>query len=1386
MTSRFQRDDRESRDPRFNGPRDRSPPPPRFGDRRGSGPFGPGYGPRDGPRDGPGWQNNNQLGPRPHGGRFDGRPSGPPRGRGGFAPRPDFRDRDFRDGRASPTDRPHFERNDRPPMDRGDRFRDDNNDRWGDRRRSRTPPPRELLRDRNENRDVINRGPDIIDRPRRNSRDGPINPHGMPHAPEGNRPGAHPHRGGFGPRISGGNRHDWEQKNRERFAESDDRDGPPRGGPRMRGNFHDGDRAGELREFGRREDPRDRRDDTRWPQSDKQDAQSPMDTRFRPTGNGGLNISNIHPDRAAQLAALTNDRPQPDETKREPVGAPRDQGPGDHVSGRDARVEPTERPPSRSDVTMKDDDRSRPGRPDLLASRAESAKYTARASSPPPAPATVPAFGSQSAPWYTHRSNVWRRPTDPKTGAPSIASSTETSPAGKAPPTAPRSQLPTNPPTAPRAERLAERASIESLNTSVHSKTTPEIPQTSTMAPSGPAVEVQTSPEIPALQDVGNSTIDNAANQAKQQHLAPPVPPIAPRAMTAGTPTFGRSPPLGHLTRDPSPAMNIPSGPRAANLPQTSPKFTPSFIPKGPRADRSSVGPTGRGPPIAPRAELMGRQSLPPPSMQWKPSQTPPKGPMQPSPRQEFGFDHEFHRRPSSSYSVSDMPVHKAQKTEGMEFARSRSKSKSPPPKQDLPNKHDQTRPDEVEDQVQPSKEDQDVPAVAAQPVDIVEAVTAPAPEDEVMDFTEEDFAMHEAKFQRELERLEARKIDLSAPQYCCTSILGRLSLLLQMRNHLPRVNFEPPPTITEAAKEASPAAIDGAESESEEIVDGMEVDVVDSQSSRSESSALMEERHRDMTPPTPLLDPEDHYQSRFLDLRSLLMPGLLKREQNYNREQERLEDEYAALYQPWKQHTQEMINEHAVESIASQPTSPAANVSTPLNELPSLLLPTPTERGRAHRYSSQYDLDRALELSRREHEEAQEKVAEQASSTEPIDKEAVLPDMLAPDEIRRTLYKDVNQMRQCAQALQAYEFAPSEDTFTREEDKLMRELYNHHTKSWGKIASIMQERTGSVRTYKECISHYYATKWDKPFKKPQGRKGRTTRGGKRGGRGGRAGMVFATTENGTDLDGDRPGESSDKQVTDSGRPRRAAAPKHFGEKEMQAEANLATAAAASSQTVQPTTNSAKPAQSTVKGEAGDEKAAKRKAPKEKGARKVKTVAARQNDMSPMKGDTIIVPRNSMAPIMGPGPEGQAEWLSGPNVSIAGQAMDLNVPPVQYSRADLMTTIPMQEIPQPSQHTTTLVHHVERPRAYSQNTPIPVAQQNQRAGASSYWSVAENELFQECLMYFGTDFASIAAHMESKTQTMVSFSNEELRIKLTCCRSKTNSTNTSRAASMLI
>lgn len=86
------------------------------------------------------------------------------------------------------------------------------------------------------------------------------------------------------------------------------------------------------------------------------------------------------------------------------------------------------------------------------------------------------------------------------------------------------------------------------------------------------------------------------------------------------------------------------------------------------------------------------------------------------------------------------------------------------------------------------------------------------------------------------------------------------------------------------------------------------------------------------------------------------------------------------------------------------------------------------------------------------------------------------------------------------------------------------------------------------------------------------------------------------------------------------------------------------------------------------------------------------------------------------------------------SLSQPGSYFDSNVP-VYREQTELLSTAPTGS--------------KERPRALS----------NQRTGASSYWSVSEEQSFRACIAHFGTEdkaFEKIAAHMGTKTAQMVS------------------------------
>jgi serine/arginine repetitive matrix protein 2 len=439
-------------------------------------------------------------------------------------------------------------------------------------------------------------------------------------------------------------------------------------------------------------------------------------------------------------------------------------------------------------------------------------------------------------------------------------------------------------------------------------------------------------------------------------------------------------------------------------------------------------------------------------------------------------------------------------------------------------------------------------------------------------------------------------------------------------------------------------------------------------------------------------------------------MKGLIKKEvDDENDEQEALRSEFRELYINWKQYTFTLDRSRENDENAFKQCSPEAPSSAAAQELPTAPLPTPTEGGRrANRFATEYEMQRILELSLEEDRERRQKEreAKEAQANASRDREARIPDMLPPAEIARRTFEDNSQARQPRDAIRIFDFVPPPDDFTEEEDRLLRQEYATNIKAWGKIAKTV----GNGRTYKECINHYYATKWDRPYEKKQrGRKGR--RKGNKAISGKKSALVPAGDTDMVDADGTTP------LVTDSGRPRRAAAPQW--PKDPDAEQGPLVPPGKKG-------GAGGKYEGAKEGEPGTEKPGRRKGAKEKVPRKARNqpLAARPTASSPQKTDKEVV-KDKIVPMVLE--ERTSAWETMPQLLPTQQVY------ADSGAGDILKT----GISAPT----------ERARSHSQS---------QRQGASSYWSVVEEHDFRKCLEYFGTDFQAIANHMGSKTQTMVS------------------------------
>lgn len=903
----------------------------------------------------------------------------------------------------------------------------------------------------------------------------------------------------------------------------------------------------------------------------------------------------------------------------------------------------------------------------------------------------------------------------------------------KAPPTAPKAQFAASPPTAPKADRWLEKTKPEApernedVGRDVQPKEMPLVtkqPVLSHVPVTEPSSKADEASGPPFAQQFDTPS-QLAAKPFVFPSAPPPSAPSAPRAMTSSIQQpFGK--PLPSAPRDGSPGLPAPSGPRAAPNLSVSPKALPNNVPTGPRADR----PIPQAPRAAlnpPRAPTMTRQLNNVASLQWKANGLSfnNRPPIIPAKRDSSGEDKERPSQvvPGAPKAQSDLDKERERKVARMEA----TVEPEPPilnerrvvePTERLndvqatpPSKSPFAKP-ELVDTLPPTAETQEKPIATAES----------SSEDEEA-FDEADIANYEAKYQDKKSQLEARRADLSAREYRSTTPLLQLSLLAALRQVASQIDFKRlnlvdrsklvPVSVSKPAPAGRPMQGDGSTtlpvgisppSERDQSDAEMAEYEISSEESRSPFSSP-EPQLSARGPPTPLSNSEKYYVSRYESLSILVKDKVVEMHEKEMDMQKGLVNEYAKKYRLWRRETRAIDKERQEAEAQTKEQSPKLDNVLVGPESPSVPLPTPSESRRAHKFSSEYEYQRVIEESMKAEEERRLKAErEQREANMSEEREAKIPDMLSPEEIWRRKCHDLNRARPAKDAIRIFEFAPPRDTFTAEEDELLRKLYDKNSKAWGKIADAMREAINSKRTYKECINHYYATKWERPYKKPStGRKTRIFKGRKPG-----RGKVLQTFTN-ADADGEMV-EGDAMQLTDTGRPRRAAAPK-FGEKDAELDANATNGA--SSRTMSAAT--------VENGESGG-RAKRQKGAKEKGTKKTRAqpLVARPT-FSPTKpdkdkrdkGPTVETePWPSMAPVIPPPPGAYFEYRE---------------------QTDL-------------QQTAALVP-TERSRSHSNQ---------QRSGPSSYWSVPEEAQFKKCLAHFGTDFQTIAQHMPSKTATMVS------------------------------
>ncbi|KAK4121758.1 hypothetical protein N657DRAFT_576958 [Parathielavia appendiculata] len=417
--------------------------------------------------------------------------------------------------------------------------------------------------------------------------------------------------------------------------------------------------------------------------------------------------------------------------------------------------------------------------------------------------------------------------------------------------------------------------------------------------------------------------------------------------------------------------------------------------------------------------------------------------------------------------------------------------------------------------------------------------------------------------------------------------------------------------------------------------------------------------------------------------------------------------------------------------------------------------------RRAAGRFSTELDLEAAIQESIREHQERKEREERAQKEKYRSDKEAVIPDMFWTDEEReQASFYDASGLIPLEKVVATWQVVPHHINFTPEEAERFEKAYLESPKQWGKISKEVGARDPGT-----CILYYYAMKRelnlkDKLKKQPRRRK----KGSRAKQRSSALVSELGNTENETeDTAGQDTGENGERRRP----PRRAAAPVWPSEATSNAESDGATPAPTPGRRRAGTAAEAKSEAGAEKSESkrGGRKPRQPRADKEAKAPKllaqappgatplavpVKTGRSRANskaqvpdwaspqtpvDLAARIPLSYEVPHPAMQP---PLHQVQQSPLPGP---------DRGMPSISSAMSEVMAPPSLRPEPPPLPPASVPTFEISQSVG-----PERIRTPGQ---ASSYWSVSETTDFPGLLRAFGTDWVKIANHMQTKTATMV-------------------------------
>jgi hypothetical protein len=730
--------------------------------------------------------------------------------------------------------------------------------------------------------------------------------------------------------------------------------------------------------------------------------------------------------------------------------------------------------------------------------------------------------------------------------------------------------------------------------------------------------------------------------------------------------------------------------------------------------------------PSSPSMKLTIRSSPPPIAM----IQSPPKGdeqarklehrPERPDQKAEQIKTPEQKSEPAASPEVEPKQQHQLERISNFESNKQHhlaQKSYQAPPEQEekQPVLQDQPKPEQ-----EPKQHNESEPTGKSQ-TSLIPGFAQSSDEDEEENevFSHEYLEERKRSFERDMELLRAEIPSSPLEDPHIMSLLLRIQLLgkIAQEETADPAPAEPVPSVEE---DAAPSV-----SNEERVVTFAPIAAEGSIEPAPQAAIQPAVPHPEITvdglpflndgPPTPLSDMEIcQDDSAKAQLKEVFLNELSKQQKEIAKKNAALRAEYMAYYKPWRLNVWELDRLKNKKPLTPGPASPP----------PSTVPVTPTvmpegREGRRYKGNSELDFLNALKASEiSAQEELERRKTEMVTARPDLSREAIIPEMLEPREAKARIYKDVNNAVDTDAAMDVFGFLPPPNDFTKEEHTMFTDAFMAYPKKWGKIAEALPGRD-----FQQCIVHYYLTKEEIKYKAKLNK--RWSKRGKNKTRSARPKSNALIADLGV-VKPDFDGEEELPAVTDTGRPRRAAAPT-FGD--------------------------SNDGQSAKENEP-IEKPASRRGGRLGGAR-----APKRNKITE-KEQRTQGPPPPPPPAPPPPPQSNIPLASIPKTEFGMDGMVDPVMPSDREMSEREAQIPASRPRAGRGRAKEGVYVFESTETDPAMMPKQLETGYGILQPTSYWSVPEQRDFPRLLAHFGRDFEGISNFMKTKTTVMVRISDK--------------------------